>query len=650
LRFANRALADPVSRLARDPLRKLAPGDRLVGAARLVERHGIRPEGLSWGIAAALAYENCARCGRSACSRTRVYDLLGRTSSRAPRTSTPARRRWRWAPSALRDDDLITSTHRGHGHCHARGLPWPRRGGQAGALQQDDGRAVRPRHRLLPGARRLDAHRRRGEGATWAPPASSAATSPWPPARRWPRRCNGHRPGGALLLRRWRLQHRQLPRVAQHGSALETAGGLRVENNLYGMSVPWEKAAAKLPDIAERACAYGIPGEVVDGMDVLAVREAVRGRRARPPRRRALAHRVQDLPLVRPLPLRPARLPHEGGRGSVAERDPITPLRARGLLEAGLATEEELDASRSGQPRSKRPPSSPLNSPTPPVEELNRTSTRHRQVDPGRHRGASAELRERVPQGGPRHPQDPLLAGHPARPCARRCCATQGLYHGRGCGPLRGRLWRHARPVRGVRAGAGARHAHLRGHHRRRGGGRRHGGMRPVAEIMYVDFTPLAMDQIANQGAKNRYMFGGKTRAHGHPHRGRRRARHRRAPLAEPGGAVGALPGHLRGHALHPYDAKGLLKAAIRDDNPVMFIEHKMLYGVERAGARRGLHHPLGVADVKREGRTSRWSPTRAWSTARWRPPRNWPKEGISVEVIDLRTLKPLDMETSSPR
>jgi mannitol-1-phosphate 5-dehydrogenase len=58
LRFANRALADPVSRLARDPLRKLAPGDRLVGAARLVERHGIRPEGLSWGIAAALAYEN----------------------------------------------------------------------------------------------------------------------------------------------------------------------------------------------------------------------------------------------------------------------------------------------------------------------------------------------------------------------------------------------------------------------------------------------------------------------------------------------------------------------------------------------------------------------------------------------------------------
>jgi mannitol-1-phosphate 5-dehydrogenase len=58
LRFANRALADPASRLARDPLRKLAPGDRLVGAARLAERHGIRPEGLGWGIAAALAYDN----------------------------------------------------------------------------------------------------------------------------------------------------------------------------------------------------------------------------------------------------------------------------------------------------------------------------------------------------------------------------------------------------------------------------------------------------------------------------------------------------------------------------------------------------------------------------------------------------------------
>ena len=57
-RFANRALADPIGRLARDPLRKLAPGDRLVGAARLAERHGIRPEGLAWGIAAALAYDN----------------------------------------------------------------------------------------------------------------------------------------------------------------------------------------------------------------------------------------------------------------------------------------------------------------------------------------------------------------------------------------------------------------------------------------------------------------------------------------------------------------------------------------------------------------------------------------------------------------
>ncbi len=77
-------------------------------------------------------------------------------------------------------------------------------------------------------------------------------------------------------------------------------------------------------------------------------------------------------------------------------------------------------------------------------------------------------------------------------------------------------------------------------------------GMRPIAEIMYVDFTPLAMDQIANQGAKNRYMFGGKTtRADGDPHRRRRRARHCRPPLAKPGIAVDALPRHLCGHALH---------------------------------------------------------------------------------------------------
>ena len=84
-------------------------------------------------------------------------------------------------------------------------------------------------------------------------------------------------------------------------------------------------------------------------------------------------------------------------------------------------------------------------------------------------------------------------------------------------------------------------------------------GMRPIAEIMYVDFTPLAMDQIANQGAKNRYMFGGKTSCpDGDPHRRWRRARHRGPPLSKPGIALDAFPRYLRGHALHALRCQGI--------------------------------------------------------------------------------------------
>ncbi len=107
-------------------------------------------------------------------------------------------------------------------------------------------------------------------------------------------------------------------------------------------------------------------------------------------------------------------------------------------------------------------------------------------------------------------------------------------------------------------------------------------GMRPIAEIMYVDFTPLAMDQVANVGAKNRYMFGGKTAV---PMVIRTEGGAGRAIAAHHQQSLEALWTHFPGIYVvmpsTPYDAKGLLKAAIRDDNPVMFIEHKMLYGTK---------------------------------------------------------------------
>ncbi len=172
-------------------------------------------------------------------------------------------------------------------------------------------------------------------------------------------------------------------------------------------------------------------------------------------------------------------------------------------------------------------------------------------------------------------------------------------------------------------------------------------GIRPVAEIMYVDFTPLAMDQIANQGAKNRYMFGGKTTV---PMVIRTEGGAGRSIAAHHSQSLEALWTHFPGIYVimpsTPFDVKGLLKAAIRDDNPVMFIEHKMLYGVEGLVPDEDYVIPFGVADIKRAGSdvtvvTYSRMVHRALEVAE-----RLNAEGISVEVIDLRTLKPLDMQT----
>jgi len=172
-------------------------------------------------------------------------------------------------------------------------------------------------------------------------------------------------------------------------------------------------------------------------------------------------------------------------------------------------------------------------------------------------------------------------------------------------------------------------------------------GMRPVAEIMYVDFTPLAMDQIANQGAKNRYMFGGKTAV---PMVIRTEGGAGRSIAAHHSQSLEALWTHFPGIYVimpaTPYDAKGLLKEAIRNDNPIMFIEHKMLYGTKGSVPEEDYTIPLGVADIKRPGKditliTYSRMVLRALEAAE-----NLVQEGIDVEVVDLRSLKPLDIDT----
>ena len=173
-------------------------------------------------------------------------------------------------------------------------------------------------------------------------------------------------------------------------------------------------------------------------------------------------------------------------------------------------------------------------------------------------------------------------------------------------------------------------------------------GMRPVAEIMFLDFAATAMDQIVNQAAKLRYMTGGQVSV---PIVIRTAGGAGRASAAQHSQSLEAWFTHVPGLKVvmpaTPYDAKGLLKAAIRDPDPVIFIEHKMNYGTKGAVPDEDYIVPLGQADVKRVGKdvtviaTSR-QVIRALEAAE----QVADSDGIDVEVVDPRTLFPLDKKT----
>jgi len=172
-------------------------------------------------------------------------------------------------------------------------------------------------------------------------------------------------------------------------------------------------------------------------------------------------------------------------------------------------------------------------------------------------------------------------------------------------------------------------------------------GLRPVVELMFVDFIGVSFDQLYNQACKMKYMFGGKAKL----------------PLtlrASCGAGMGAAAQHsqcLEGWFMHvpglktvmpstPYDAKGLLISSIRDDNPVIFLEHKMLYAVPGEVPDEPYTIPLGKADIKREGRDVTVVATARMVHLALSAAEKLSAEGIDVEIVDPRTLSPLDEET----
>ena len=510
------------------------------------------------------------------------------------------------AVAALRDDDLITSTHRGHGHAHAHG-------DQAAETPE-----AKQEHynKMMAEVLGKSGGYCKGKGGSMhiadVVHGNLGATGI----------VGGNMPVAVGAALAQKLQGTDRVVLCFFGDGASNTGNFHealnmaslwnlpvvfvAENNMYAMSVPWAKAS-KLPDIAGRACAYGMPGEMVDGMDVLAVRGAVakaveRARRGRRPD----ADRVQDLPLVRPLALRPARLPHARGGSGMEEARPDhrhaqdTWKRVR-LAHRGRIRQRWIRPSRPKLDDGHG--SSAMASPEPQPRRSWRPTSLPRQDHRGRRASASAAARAR-PQR-PRHAPDLLRPG-----------AGRGHARGDDARPARVRAWARTSGCTAAPTAPRAACSKEFGEWRvidtpiseatiaGAAVGAAMAGMRPVAEIMYVDFTPLAMDQVANQGAKNRYMFGGKTTV---PMVMRTEGGAGRAIAAHHSQSLESLWTHFPGIYVvmpsTPYDAKGLLKAAIRDDNPVMFIEHKMLYKEKGPVPEDDYIIPLGVADVKRPGK-----------------------------------------------
>lgn len=172
-------------------------------------------------------------------------------------------------------------------------------------------------------------------------------------------------------------------------------------------------------------------------------------------------------------------------------------------------------------------------------------------------------------------------------------------------------------------------------------------GMRPILEIQFSDFVMIALDNIVNQAAKTRYMYGGKSKV----------------PLVVrlPGGSGAGfaaqhsqsleawmthIPGLIVVQPSSAYDAKGLLLAAIKEDNPVLFYEHKLLYNVKDEVPEELYEIPLGKAEVKKQGTDITIVATSIMVQRALEAADQLEKVGISVEVIDPRTLVPLDIET----
>ncbi len=521
----------------------------------------------------------------------------------------------------LRDDDYIGSYHRGHGHCIAKGAKLDRM--MAELMGRDTGYC-----RGLGGSMHIADLELGILGANGIVGGSIPLAT-----------------GAALAAK---IRGTDQATVAFFGDGAANQGVFHealnlaavwklpiifvCENNQYALSTSFRKTTA-VDQISVRAAAYDIPGITVDGNDAaevyLVVREALERARANegPTLIEAMTYRWGQHSMR--ANIRDPRSKEE--YDSWIDRDPIK-LLEKALLsgngvprkrfkEIGAAVASEVEAAiRFGR-----------ESPEPSIDTMEGAvyapHVNFAEPGPGGNRELSyvEALNEALHQEMARDP-DVIVMGEDVAETGGIFGVTKGLVEGFGPDRVRDTPISEATFVG---CGVGAAIA----------------GLRPVVEIQIFDFVTLTMDMLVNQAAKFRFMLGGKPTVplvvRGPQGGGIRLAAQHSQSLEA---WFTHVPGLVVVAPSTPYDAKGLLVAAIRDDNPVIFLEQKLLYLEPGGPVPEALYAiPIGKADVKRQGTDVTVVATSAMVPRARAAASQLARDGISLEVVDPRTLRPLD-------
>ncbi len=526
--------------------------------------------------------------------------------------------------ATLRDDDIIASYHRGHGHCIAKGARIDRMmaelmGRQTGYCQG------------LGGSMHIADMELNIMGANGIVGAAMPLAT-----------------GAGLAAR---LQGTDKVAVAFFGDGASNQGVFHeslnlaavwklpvifvCENNQYALSTSYRNTTA-VSQVSNRAASYEIPGITVDGNDgvevYLVLREAVDRARAGegPTLIEAMTYRHGQHSLR--VNLRDPR--PEDELESWLDRDPIARMEKRLSAEGGFSADQFDETTQAVDEEIETAVTYGRESPEPPVQAmLDAVYAPHATyTEPG----PDTERMLSYPEALNEALDQEMLRDDRVFLMGEDVGATGGIF-----GVSKGLMERYgAERVRDtpiseatfVGCGVGAAIA----------------GMRPVVEIQIFDFVALTMDMLVNQAAKFRFMLGGKPSVplvvRGPQGGGIRLAAQHSQSLEA---WFTHVPGLVVAAPSTPYEAKGLLVAAIRDDNPVVFLEQKLLYLGGNGPVPEELYAiPLGKADIKREGTDVTVVATSAMVPRALSAATVLERDGISVEVVDPRTLQPLDEET----